>query len=128
MSRTPTTTNCARSPNLRTGMILSDRTIRECLASGRIVIDPLDPACIQPSSVDLHVDRWFRLFRNHTTRGLDEAAGCGSLSTRSYRDGSHRCSPPRLTTQPVVEALTEAAFVEFGSKGLVMHRNRYPKP
>ncbi len=52
-------------------MILSDRTIRECLASGRIVIDPLDPGCIQPSSVDLHVDRWFRLFRNHTTRVID---------------------------------------------------------
>jgi deoxycytidine triphosphate deaminase len=52
-------------------MILSDHTIREELASGRIVIDPLDPTCIQPSSVDLHVDRWFRLFRNHTARVID---------------------------------------------------------
>ena len=48
-------------------MILSDRTIREELAAGRIVIDPLDEACIQPSSVDLHIDRYFRVFRNHTT-------------------------------------------------------------
>jgi dCTP deaminase len=45
-------------------MILSDRTIREELAAGRIVIDPLDEACIQPSSVDLHVDPTFRVFRN----------------------------------------------------------------
>ena len=37
-------------------MILSDRTIRELLANGRIVIDPLDMADIQPSSVDLHLD------------------------------------------------------------------------
>ena len=45
-------------------MILSDRTIREELASGRIVIEPLDESCIQPSSVDLHVDPAFRVFRN----------------------------------------------------------------
>lgn len=50
-------------------MILSDRTIREELSAGRIVIDPLMEGSIQPSSVDLHVDRYFRLFRNHT-RGL----------------------------------------------------------
>jgi dCTP deaminase len=52
-------------------MILSDRTIREELAAGRIVIDPLDESCIQPSSVDLHVDRLFRVFRNHTMGFID---------------------------------------------------------
>ena len=52
-------------------MILSDRTIREELAAGRIVIDPLDPACIQPSSVDLRIDRFFRVFRNHTMGFID---------------------------------------------------------
>src|SRR3954454_22020768 len=52
-------------------MILSDRSIREELAAGRIVIDPLDDACIQPSSVDLHVDRFFRVFRNHTMGYID---------------------------------------------------------
>lgn len=52
-------------------MVLSDRSIREALASGHIVIDPFDEACIQPSSVDLHVDRYFRLFRNHTSRVID---------------------------------------------------------
>jgi dCTP deaminase len=52
-------------------MILSDVTIREQLAAGRIVIDPLDEDCIQPSSVDLHVDRYFRVFRNHTQRVID---------------------------------------------------------
>ena len=45
-------------------MILSDRSIREALADGRVVVDPLDEACIQPSSIDLHVDSQFRVFAN----------------------------------------------------------------
>lgn len=45
-------------------MILSDVTIREEIAAGRIVIDPFDPTCVQPSSVDLHVDSRFRVFAN----------------------------------------------------------------
>jgi dCTP deaminase len=52
-------------------VVLSDRTIREELDKGRIIIDPLGPGCIQPSSVDLHVDRHFRLFRNHSMRVID---------------------------------------------------------
>ena len=52
-------------------MILSDRSIRDELAAGRIVIDPLDESCIQPSSVDLHIDRYFRVFRNHTMGYID---------------------------------------------------------
>src|SRR5438128_2502225 len=52
-------------------MILSDRSIREELAAGRIVIDPLDESYIQPSSVDLTIDRYFRVFRNHTLGNID---------------------------------------------------------
>ncbi|MFN8034840.1 MAG: dCTP deaminase [Acidimicrobiia bacterium] len=52
-------------------MILSDVSIREELAAGRILIDPLDEACVQPSSVDLHVDAYFRVFRNDTTPYID---------------------------------------------------------
>ncbi|MBV8693151.1 MAG: dCTP deaminase [Actinobacteria bacterium] len=52
-------------------MILSDKTIREEIDAGRIVIDPLDKDCIQPSSVDLHLDRYFRVFLNHTMRVID---------------------------------------------------------
>ena len=52
-------------------MILSDRTIREELASGRITIEPLGEGALQPSSVDLHCDRYFRVFRNHTSRVID---------------------------------------------------------
>ncbi|MDA8277604.1 MAG: dCTP deaminase [Actinomycetota bacterium] len=52
-------------------MILSDRTIREEMAQGRIVIDPLGENAVQPSSVDLRVDRYFRIFRNHTASVID---------------------------------------------------------
>jgi len=43
--------------------VLSDRTIKEELAAGRLVIEPLDERDIQPASVDLHLDRVFRIFR-----------------------------------------------------------------
>jgi dCTP deaminase len=52
-------------------MILSDRSIRAELDAGRIVIDPLDEQCIQPSSVDLRLDRLFRVFLNHTMPVID---------------------------------------------------------
>jgi dCTP deaminase len=45
-------------------MVLSDRTIRRLLGEGRIGIDPLDETLIQPSSVDVRVDRFFRVFNN----------------------------------------------------------------
>jgi dCTP deaminase len=52
-------------------MILSDHTIREELEAGRVVIDPLDESSIQPSSVDLRLDRLFRVFLNHTMPVID---------------------------------------------------------
>ena len=52
-------------------MILSDRSLRDQIASGRIVIDPLDESLIQPSSVDVRISNLFRVFRNHTRGVLD---------------------------------------------------------
>jgi dCTP deaminase len=45
-------------------MVLSDRTIRRLLDEGRIGIEPYDDELLQPSSVDVRVDRLFRVFRN----------------------------------------------------------------
>ena len=45
-------------------MVLSDRDIRAEIEAGRIVIDPFVPEAVQPSSVDLHLDNRFRVFRN----------------------------------------------------------------
>ena len=52
-------------------MILSDRDIRAAIEAGRIVIEPFTPEAIQPSSVDLHVDRRFRVFRNNRYPFID---------------------------------------------------------
>src|SRR5204863_1240052 len=45
-------------------MVLSDRTIRRLLDEGKIEIDPYDASLLQPSSVDVRVDRYFRVFHN----------------------------------------------------------------
>ena len=45
-------------------MVLSDRTIKEEIARNRIVIDPFDERAVQPASVDLRLDRKFRVFRS----------------------------------------------------------------
>ena len=45
-------------------MVLSDRTIRRLLEEGRIGIEPYEEELLQPSSVDVRVDRLFRVFRN----------------------------------------------------------------
>mgnify|MGYP002747574205 CR=1 FL=1 len=46
-------------------MLLSDSDIRSYVASGRVRLKPWDPEMVQPSSVDIHLDRFFRLFDNH---------------------------------------------------------------
>ena len=69
-------------------MLLSDRDIRAELESGRVRLDPLDLGMIQPSSIDVRLDKYFRLFDNHKypfidpaeeqpdlTRGLDVVEG-----------------------------------------------------
>lgn len=45
-------------------MVLSDRTIRAQIAAGRIGIDPFLDELVQPASLDVRVDRYFRVFRN----------------------------------------------------------------
>src|SRR3954469_10497399 len=45
-------------------MVLSDLTIKEEIAAGRLVFDPYDESLVQPSSVDMRVDRSFRVFNN----------------------------------------------------------------
>jgi dCTP deaminase len=45
-------------------VVLSDRDIRAEIEAGRIVIEPYVPEAVQPSSVDLHLDNRFRVFRN----------------------------------------------------------------
>ena len=52
-------------------MVLSDRTIREEIAGGHIIIDPLDESSIQPASVDLRLGHKLRVFRSHRLQVID---------------------------------------------------------
>ncbi len=54
--------------------VLSDRDIRAALEAGTIAITPYDPQDLQPSSVDLHLDRSFRVFRNNRYAFIDVRA------------------------------------------------------
>ncbi|GAA3755102.1 dCTP deaminase [Microbacterium kribbense] len=54
-------------------MLLSDRDIRQQIVDERIGLTPWDPAMVQPSSVDVRLDRYFRLFDNHKYPFIDPA-------------------------------------------------------
>jgi len=61
-------------------VVLSDRSIREELAAGRLSIEPLDPDCIQPASVDLRLGRVFRVFRETDRLHIDVREPCDDLT------------------------------------------------
>ncbi|MPV38294.1 dCTP deaminase [Georgenia subflava] len=52
-------------------MLLSDRDIRAQIDTGRVELDPYEPAMIQPASLDVRLDRFFRLFDNHKYPVID---------------------------------------------------------
>lgn len=61
-------------------MLLSDGDIRKEVASGRVGLDPFDPAMVQPSSVDVRLDRYFRAFENHLYPHIDPATDQSELT------------------------------------------------
>ena len=54
-------------------MLLSDGDLRAEIATGRVVLDPFDDTMVQPSSVDVRLDRYFRIFENHRYSHIDPA-------------------------------------------------------
>ncbi len=61
-------------------MLLSDRDILAEIDAGRIGLDPLDKAMIQPSSIDVRLDKFFRVFDNHKYPHIDPAADQSDLT------------------------------------------------
>lgn len=55
-------------------MLLSDRDLREAIATGRLGVAPFDEAMIQPASIDVCLDRDFRVFENHRHPCINPAA------------------------------------------------------
>jgi len=54
-------------------VLLSDRDIKSQVESGRVKLDPYSPELIQPASIDVRLDRFFRVFENHRYPHIDPA-------------------------------------------------------
>jgi dCTP deaminase len=80
-------------------VVLSDRTIRRLLGEGRIGIDPYDASLLQPSSVDVRVDRFFRVF--------------------------HNARYPFIDVKEPQEELTEEVTIEEDSKPFILHPGEF---
>jgi dCTP deaminase len=70
-------------------VILSDRSIRAAIEQGRIQVEPFDPGLIQPSSLDLRVDRHFRVFAGHRYPFIDPREPQADLTTEVEADEDH---------------------------------------
>ena len=68
-------------------MLLSDRDIKTEIESGRVKLDPYDPELIQPSSIDVRLDRYFRVFENHRYPHIDPAIEQPDLTRLVETDG-----------------------------------------
>jgi dCTP deaminase len=68
-------------------VLLSDRDIRAAVESGRIALEPYDAAMVQPSSVDVRIDRYFRVFENHRYPHIDPSIEQAELTRLVEPDG-----------------------------------------
>jgi dCTP deaminase len=68
-------------------VLLSDKDIRAAIASGRVGLDPFEPDMVQPSSVDVRIDRYFRVFENHRYPHIDPAVEQAELTRLVEPDG-----------------------------------------
>lgn len=112
-------------------VLLSDRDIASYVSTGKITLDPWDPQMIQPSSVDVHLDRFFRLFDNHKYDVIDPAADQGELTrwVEVPADGEFVLHPGEFVLGSTYEQVTLADDVaarlegksSLGRLGLLTH-------
>ena len=68
-------------------MLLSDRDLKAALASGRMGLAPYDEQMVQPSSIDIRLDRYFRVFANHRYTHIDPKVAQDDLTELLEPDG-----------------------------------------
>jgi len=68
-------------------VLLSDRDLKAAIAAGRLGLSPFDEAMIQPSSIDVRLDRYFRVFANHRYTHIDPAEQQDDLTVPIEADG-----------------------------------------
>ena len=112
-------------------MLLSDRDILAEIDAGRVALEPWDPAMVQPSSVDVRLDRFFRVFENHRYPHIVPAADQSDLTREVEPDSDEPfilhpgCSSCSATYEGVTLPDDIAARVEgkssLGRLGLLTH-------
>ena len=95
-------------PVRETGVILSDRSIREQMEAGRVVIDPLGPNAVQPASVDVRLADDILVFRNNSRTHIDvrEAADDVVERVRIEEDRPFILHPGQFALGSTLEAIT----------------------
>jgi dCTP deaminase len=68
-------------------VLLSDRDIRAEIDAGRVALEPYDPGMVQPSSIDVRIDRFFRVFENHRYPHIDPSVEQADLTRLVEPDG-----------------------------------------
>jgi dCTP deaminase len=68
-------------------VLLSDRDLRKELEAGRLAVEPYDPAMLQPSSIDIRLDRFFRVFDNTRYTHIDPAIQQDELTSLVEQSG-----------------------------------------
>lgn len=89
-------------------MLLSDHDIRTEIEAGRVRLDPFDAEMVQPASVDVRIDRYFRLFDNHKHALIDPSIEQPDLTREVAVDPDEAymlhpgssCSPPPTSRSP----------------------------
>ena len=112
-------------------MLLSDHDITAEIAAERIRLEPYDPQMVQPSSIDVRLDRFFRVFENHKYPHIDPAADQSDLTREVEPDGDEPfiLHPGEFVLGSTLEVVTLpddlAARVEgkssLGRLGLLTH-------
>jgi dCTP deaminase len=113
-------------------MVLSDTAITRLIDAGRIAIDPYDPALMQPASLDVRVDRLFRVFRNSRYPYIDVKREMEDLTelVRVGRDEPFILHPGEFVLGVVAERValpddivaTLDGKSSLGRLGLVVHQ------
>ncbi len=112
-------------------MLLSDRDIRAEVAAGRIGLEPYSAELVQPSSIDVRLDRYFRVFENHRYPHIDPAVEQSELTRPVQPEGDEPfiLHPGEFALGSIYEIVTLptdiAARVEgkssLGRLGLLTH-------
>ena len=112
-------------------MLLSDRDIRSAVDAGSVRLDPWDPAMVQPSSVDVRLDKYFRVFENHRYPSIDPSIEQPELTRLIEVDGGEAfvLHPGEFVLASTYETVTLGSAVaarlegksSLGRLGLLTH-------